>query len=149
MNSGTISGTLSQLTGPSSAICPGDDVTFTCVVGGGATVWTFSQTGEPDRTCTYLWALNQAICNPPDERFRISQTEGSASNFNSSLSLASITENLNKTTVECTDGIGGNPVGSDNICIVGTTVPQTLMLASDIFLFRKCLSSVVTYCQHS
>ena len=100
LNSGTIiSGTLSQLTGQSDGICPGDNVIFTCVVGGGVTSWTFSPPGESDRICTYLSALNQTTCERPDERFRISQTEGSASNFNSSLSLASITENLNKTMV--------------------------------------------------
>ena len=150
LNSGTIiSGAVSQFTGPFSGICPGDDVTFTCVVDSGATIWTFSQPGEPGRTCTYFSALpDQNPCNPPNERFRISQTEGSASN-SSSLSVASITENLNETIVGCRDGGDGNPVGTDNICIVGTTVPQTLMLASDIFLFRKCLSSTVTYCQHS
>ena len=127
LNSGTIiSGTLSQLTGQSDEICPGDDVTFTCVVDSGATIWTFSPPGEPDRTCNYLsLSPDQTPCNPPDERFRISQTEGTANNFNSSLSLASITENLNETMVGCTDGIGGNPVDTDSICIVGTTVSQT------------------------
>ena len=69
-NSGTISRTLSQLTGPFSEICPGDDVTFTCVVDSGASIWTFSQPGEPDRTCTYFSAFpNQNPCNPPDESF--------------------------------------------------------------------------------
>ena len=106
-------------------MCPGDDITFTCVVNSGATIWTFMQPGEPDRTCAYLSALpDQTTCDPPDDRFRISPTEGSANN-SSSLSVASITENFNETMVGCTDGIGGNPVGSDNICIVGTTVPQT------------------------
>ena len=125
LNNVIISGTLSQFSGPSSGICPGDDVTFTCVVDSGVTRWTFSPPGEPDRTCTYLSGLpDENPCNPPEERFRISQTEGSASN-NSSLSLALITENLNKTMVGCTDGIGGNRVGTDNICIVGTTAPQT------------------------
>ena len=139
---------MSQFSGPSSGICPGDDVTFTCVVDSGATRWTFSPPGESDRTCNYLRAFpDQTTCNPPDERFRISQTEGSANN-SSSLSLASITENLNETMIVCADGNSGNQVGTDNICIVGKTVPQTLMLASDIFLFR-CLSSTVTYCQHS
>ena len=117
-------GVICQLTGQSDGICPGDDVIFTCV-GGGVTVWTFNQLGEPNRTCTYLSSLpDQTPCNPQDERFRISQTEGSANN-NSSLSVASITEILNTTMVGCTDGIGGNPVGTDNICIVGTPVPQT------------------------
>ena len=142
-------GVLCQLTGQSDGICPGDDVTFTCVVDSGAALWTFSPPGEPNRTCPYLSTLpDQSICNPPDERVRISQTEGSASN-SSSLSVTSITENLNETIVGCRDGIGNNQVGTDNICIVGTTVPQILMVASDIFLFRKCLSSAATYCQHS
>ena len=120
-----ISETVRQLTGQSDEICPGDNITFTCVVDSGVTRWTVSPPGEPDRTCTYLSALpDENPCDPPDERFRISPTEGSANN-SSSLSVASITENLNTTMVGCTDGIGGNPVGTDNICIVGTPVPQT------------------------
>ena len=143
-------GTESQFTGPPDEICPGDDVLFTCVVNSAATLWTFSPPGGPERVCTYLSALpDRNPCDPPDERFRITQTEGSANNFNSSLSVVTVTEDLNGTLVSCTNGGTGN-LDSDDICIVGMTIPQTYALLSfNIIILREYLSSTVTFCQNS
>ena len=104
---------------------------FTCVVDSGATLWTFSPPGGPERACTYLSGVpDRNPCVPPDERFRITQTEGSANNFNSSLSIVSVAEDLNRTLVSCINGVNGNLVDSEDICIVGMTIPQTYALLS-------------------
>ena len=103
---------------------------FTCVVNSGATLWTFSPPGRPERECIYLSSLpDRNPCVPQDERFSITRTEGSVNNFSSSLSVVSVTEDLNGTLVSCTDGNIGN-LGSDDICIAGMTIPQTYALLS-------------------
>ena len=104
---------------------------FTCVVDSAATLWTFSPPGGLNRSCTYLSGLpDRNPCDPPDERFRITQTEGSANNFNSSLSVVSATEDLNGTLVSCTNGDTATLVESEEICIVGMTIPKTCALLS-------------------
>ena len=104
---------------------------FTCVVNSAATLWTFSPPGGPERSCTYLSGLpDRNPCDPPDERFRITKTEGSANNFSSSLSVVTVTEVLNETLVSCTDGVNRNLVESEDICIVGMTIPKTYALLS-------------------
>ena len=124
---------------------------FTCVVNSAATLWTFSPPGGLYRSCTYLSGLpDRNPCVPPDERFRITQTEGSANNFSSSLSVVTVTEDLNGTLVSCTDGVNGNLVDSEDICIVGMTIPKTCALLSYILIIHsKCLSTTVTFCQHT
>jgi hypothetical protein len=114
------SGVLSQFTRPDE-ICPGDDVMFTCVVGNGATVAWSVDPGGTDGLCLYVTTLqNSDICGP-DGRFNSSRTEGSDSAANSSLSVVSITEDLNGTMVECADATNiTDIIGSDDICITGT-----------------------------
>ena len=112
---------LSQFTGPDE-ICPGDDVTFTCVVESGVTRWTVSPGGN-DGVCIYLSSGQTPDTCGPDGRFRSSRTEGSETAANSSLSVVSITEDLNGTMVECADGNNiTDIIGSDDICITGKFV---------------------------
>ena len=88
---GAISGTLSQFSGPSSGICPGDDVTFTCLVSTTAlTTWTVNSGGVED-SCNYLRnSPNTQTCGPLG-RFRSSVTDVNGDHSNSSLSVDSIT----------------------------------------------------------
>ena len=102
--------------GPPGEICPGDNVTFSCVANTTATVWSVSPEGADGR-CEYL-AFNrvESRCGP-DERFRSFQSEG-GDIFNSSLRVDSVTVELNETVVQCGTG-PSSVVGSSSICIVG------------------------------
>ena len=114
-----ISGVLSQsFTGPSGGICPGDNVTITCVVDAPVTVWTVSPGGGIS-DCNYRRSeptLTQT-CGPGG-RFTSSQTDENGDTNNSSLSVVSITNDLNGTSVTCSDG-NLNLIGSSTICLVG------------------------------
>ena len=55
----------------------------------------------------------------PDGRFRSAQTESSEDDTNSSLTLISVSEDLNGTLVKCTNGDNGSIIGYYDICIVG------------------------------
>ena len=104
---------------PTGEICPGDHVTFTCVVTTVITVWDVtSPQGNIITTCTYR--SNNPIPNTcgPEDRFMSSVTDVNGDTMNSSLSVDSITIDLNETQVECQDG-NSIAVGSDSICIVG------------------------------
>ena len=73
--------------------------------------------------CTYLSSAQDPDTCGPDGRFRSSRTEGSETAANSSLSVVSITEDLNGTMVECADGNNiTDIIGSDDICITGKFV---------------------------
>ena len=73
--------------------------------------------------CTYLSNAPDPDNCGPNNRFRSSRTEGSETAANSSLSVVSITEDLNGTMVECTDATNvTNIIGSDDICITGKFV---------------------------
>ena len=99
---------------PTGEICPGDDVTFTCSAGD-ATFWSVSPGGENE--CAYR-SVNPTtqMCGPGD-RFTSGPTDGDITS--SSLSVDSITADLNGTLVNCTNA-GGNLIGSGSIFIVGT-----------------------------
>ena len=97
-------------------ICPGDDVTFTCVVET-TTRWTVTPGGD-DRECVYLSVSQSSDRCGPDGRFTSSRTEMSDNINNSSLSVINITNDLNGTVVECTDATG-NFNESSGICIIG------------------------------
>ena len=85
----------------------------------GATAWTVSPGGE-DGLCIYLAGSPVSETCGPDGRFRSSRTEGSEIATNSSLSVVSITENLNGTLVACSDGgVSNDLIGSYSICITG------------------------------
>ena len=73
--------------------------------------------------CVYLSVTQEAENCGPDGRFRSSRTEGSETAANSSLSVVSITEDLNGTMVECADATNiTDIIGSDDICITGKFV---------------------------
>jgi hypothetical protein len=140
------SGVLSQFTRPDE-ICPGDDVMFTCVVGNGATVAWSVDPGGTDGLCLYVTTLqNSDICGP-DGRFNSSRTEGSDSAANSSLSVVSITEDLNGTMVECADATNiTDIIGSKTICILenakGVQVLSATISERDVGGGEECVASV-------
>ena len=117
-NSGTILGTLSQFSGPSSGICPGDGVAFTCVVNTTNSVtWTVNSRGD-ETSCTYRRNdPNTQTCGP-EGRFTSSVTDVNGDPNSSSLSVDSVTSDLSGASVTCSDG---NPIiiGSRNICVIG------------------------------
>ena len=120
---GFISGGSGQsFTGPSNGIYPGDDVTFTCVVDAALTVWTVNPGGwNPE--CNYRQSVPtvSASCGPGD-RFTSSQTDENGDTNNSSLSVVSITNDLNGTSVTCSDG-NYNLIGfNDTICVIGNRI---------------------------
>ena len=114
----TISGTLSQFTGPSSGICPGDGVTFTCVANTTAVaIWRVNLGGD-ETSCTYIRnSRNTETCGPGG-RFTSSVTDVDGDPSNSSLSVDSITSDLSGTSVTCADG-NAIIIGSSSICVIG------------------------------
>ena len=113
---------MSQFTGPSSGICPGDGVTFTCVVSAtNVTYWTVNSGGNSD-SCTYRRnnPLNTENCGPGDI-FTSSVTDVNGDPSNSSLSVDSIASDLSGTSVTCSDG-NANIIGSRDICVKGKMV---------------------------
>ena len=79
--------------------------------------------------CIYLSGTQDPDTCGPDGRFRSSRTEGSETAANSSLSVVSITEDLNGTMVECTDGINvTNIIGSKTICILGIILVKLVVV---------------------
>ena len=123
-----LTGVLCQsFTAPTGEICPGDDVTFTCIAGTSTTLWTVTSGGNVD-TCVYRTSDtdNTDTCGP-ERRFTSSQTEISEDINNSSLSVDNIdvTIDLTGTLVECVNG-NANNIGSYIICIAGSKVPKTV-----------------------
>ena len=107
-----------SFTAPTGEICPGDDVTFTCVAGTATTNWVIISGGDVD-TCLYRTSEpdNTQTCGP-EMRFTSSQTEMSEDINNSSLSVDNITTDLTGTQVECVNGLD-ETIESYNICITG------------------------------
>ena len=109
---------MSQFTGPSSGICPGEDVTFSCVVSTTSiTIWTVNSGGDQS-SCSYRRNdRNTQNCGPGDI-FTSSVTDVNGDPNNSSLSVDSVTSDLSGTSVTCIDG-NANIIGSRNICVIG------------------------------
>ena len=101
---------------PTGEICPGYDVTFTCVVDI-LTHWTITPGGD-DGECLYSSSAPQPDMCGPGGRFVSSPTDVNEDINNSSLSVDSITVDLNGTLVECGNATN-DPIDSYNICIVG------------------------------
>ena len=99
-------------------MCPGDHITFTCVVNSTATVWTVSPPGDGGE-CTYLSARKSPDQCGPDGSFKSYKTPGSGSMYNSSLSIQSVTEHFNGTQVRCSNGDDDTLIGWYDICITG------------------------------
>ena len=111
---------------PTGEICPGDDVTFTCVADT-TTIWTVTPGGD-DGQCVYVSsAMNEARCGP-ELRFTSSPTDVNGDVDNSSLSVDSITVDLNGTLVECGNA-ANNLIGLHDICIVGKIINSTITVA--------------------
>ena len=115
---GTISGTLSQFTGPSSGICPGDDVTFTCVVNTTVVTLWIVNSGGMETDCNYNPNMPTIRTCGPGGRFTSSVTDVNGDPNNSSLSVDSVTSDLSGTSVTCADG-NAIIIGSRNICVIG------------------------------
>ena len=106
---------------PLMRICPRDNVTFTCVVDSVVTQWTVGP-GDDD-LCVYLSVNPTTDTCGPDGRFESSQTDIDGPASNSSLSVDLIINDLNGTTVFCSDGTpNGQLIGSYNICIIGKSI---------------------------
>ena len=89
---------------------------------GSVTLWTVSPGGS-NGECIYLSGSQTPDTCGLNGRFRSSRTEGSENATNSSLSVVSITEDLNGTMVECADGTDVTDIiGTDVICIAGKFV---------------------------
>ena len=81
------------------------------------TLWTVTPGGDDGR-CVYTSSDPESEMCGPDNRFTSSQTDVNGDIDNSSLSVDSITVDLNGTLVECAD-VDGNLIDSYDICIVG------------------------------
>ena len=96
---------------------------------GSVTLWTVSPWGT-DGVCAYFSDSQTPDTCGPDGRFRSSRTEGSDSAADSSLSVVSITEDLNGTMLACTDGTNvTNIIGSKTICILGIILVKLVVVS--------------------
>ena len=107
-----------SISSPSGEICPGVNVTFTCVVEDIiATHWRVDLGGDESQ-CAYFSNNPATDTCGPDNRFQSSQTNDNVPASNSSLRVDTITNDLNGTAVTCTDG-NGELIGSYIICLIG------------------------------
>ena len=116
----SFTGVLCQsFTAPTGEICPGDDVTFTCVVDL-ATFWRVTSTprGDDDECVYRSGSPDITDACGPDDRFTSSRTDMSQDINNSSLSVVSITNDLNGTLIECSD-VNSELIDLYSICIIG------------------------------
>ena len=110
---------------PTEDICLGDDITYACVVVNSVatsfTIWRLTPNGGVP-SCAVRHNLPDMDTCGPGRVFTSSLTGQSGDNtsFTSTLSVESISESLNGTTVQCEDAMM-NTVGSMDICIVGKT----------------------------
>ena len=114
------SGVLCQSFSSPDEICPGDNVTFTCVVvdpdGISYTSWVV-EGGEQDCILRHN-RLNEVETCGPGQLFTSSfTTNQSGDSYTSTLSVESISDDLNRTRVECEDA--AMDVGNESICIIG------------------------------
>ena len=111
--------TQSQFTGPSNRICPGDRVTFTCVVTStNSTTWAVNFGRIDEDSCTYRHNTpNTQMCGPGNI-FTSTRTDVNGDINNSSLSVVSVQSGLNGVSVTCADG-NGVVIDSTDICVIG------------------------------
>ena len=96
---------------------------WTCVVDSGSISWRVTPGGEKV-ICRYqIGTPDEEDSCGPERRFTSSRTEGSSDLTNSSLSVT-LTDDLNKTLVECFDAAvaGGNIIAFYNICVIGIEI---------------------------
>ena len=97
--------------------CPGEEISFTCLVDSGSISWIVTPGGADDE-CPYTSVTQRTDTCGPNGVFTSSRTEG-GSEFNTSLSVV-LTNDLSGTEVECIDSAaGGGLVDSYNICVIG------------------------------
>ena len=143
----TISGALSQFSGPSSGICLGDDVTFTCVVNTTSIIIWVVNSGGYETICIYLRnSPNTQTCGPGG-RFTSSVTDVNGDPSNSSLSVDSITSDLSGTSVTCSDG-NDNLIGSKDICVIGKIECHQREVIQICDLLSCCTSLVLEHGKH-
>ena len=110
---------------PTEDICLGDSITYTytCVVVNSdvrfSTTWRLTPDGGVP-PCDVRHNLPEIQTCGPGRVFTSSLTgqSGDSTSFTTTLSVESISENLNGTRVQCLDA-GLETVGSKDICIVG------------------------------
>ena len=107
--------------------CPGDDVTFTCVVvdtsGFGTTTWNVTTPAGESSTCEVRHNLQRTATCGPNGEFSSSNPERNGVNYTSTLSVSiSGSADFNGTTVDCLNQTFSE-VGSEDICIVGESSP--------------------------
>ena len=117
-----LTGVLCQSFSSPGEICPGDDVTFTCVVvdpdGDSFTTWIVTlDGGEQDCILRHNRPNDVDTCGP-GQAFTASLTNRSGDNYTSTLRVESISDGLNDTRVECENALQMD-VGMENICIIG------------------------------
>ena len=89
-------------------VCPGDNVTFTCVVDDTITTRWRVDLGGDGSDCVYFSDSQATDTCGPDNRFQSSRTNDNVPASNSSLRVDTITTG---TVVTCTDG-NGELIGS-------------------------------------
>ena len=114
-----LTGVLCQSFSSPGEICPGDNVTFTCVVadpdGDSFTTWIVTlDGGEQDCILRHNRPNDVATCGPG--QLFTSSFNQSGDNYTSTLRVA-ISDNLNRTSIQCEGG--AMAVGKENICIIG------------------------------
>ena len=117
-------GASSEFTVPQE-ICPGDSPVFSCTVddpssGFASTYWTVTVNGTEDDGCT----LNHPIANDmetcgPGNEFESSLGDPVGNLYPSTLTVDSISTQLNGTVVQCAGPLPSNVIGDITICIVG------------------------------
>ena len=118
-----LTGVLCQSFSSPDEICPGDNVTFTCVVvdsvGNSLTTWRVTPDGgEPPCRVIHIDPIGETDTCGPGRVFTSSLTDQSGDNYTSTLSVESLSDGLNDTRVECED-TSLMDVGMEKICIIG------------------------------
>ena len=115
-----LTGILCQSFSSPGEICPGDNVTFTCVVvdpdGISFTIWIVTLNGGEEDCVLRHNRPNEVETCGPGQLFT-SFFSQSGDNYTSTLRVESISDGLNRTSIEC-EGAAMD-VGMENICIIG------------------------------
>ena len=132
---------LSQFSPPSGDICPGSDIEFSCVgnsLSVSNTRWEITPDGgEPACIVAHNQPDEMLDCGP-DRIFTSSLTGQTGVNYTSSLRAEDVPLSLNWTVVECVDGVGPQPIGSANICIIGKSYSPCCMQYWSVEKTKSC-----------
>ena len=118
----TLAGVLSQFSPPSSDICSGSDIEFSCVgnsLSVSSTRWEITADGGGDRVCTVAHNVpGETDTCGPGGIFTSSLDVDAEVNYTSSLRAEDVPLSLNRTVVECVDGGSLQTIGSATICVI-------------------------------